>query len=67
MLTKWGEQPHHYSKWGVYQIITKNGKIVGDRAVCLIPDNHIDPHATGEAIIKALNKAGIMPIIDETL
>jgi len=32
--------------------------------VCAIPDHHPDPKGTGEAIIKAFNKSGIVPIIE---
>jgi hypothetical protein len=65
--TRFGKKPHTYSQWGVYQVIKKNGVVVGNAAVCLIPDFHIDPEGTAHGIVKALNKSGIMPIIDETL
>ncbi len=66
-LSRFGQQPHGFSKWGVYQIVTQNNKEISSSMVCLIPDWHIDPESTARGIIKALNKAGIMPTTYEVL
>jgi hypothetical protein len=65
--TRFGRKPHTYSKWGVYQVIKKHGVVIGDAPVCLIPDFHLNPEQTAHVIVKALNKSGIMPIINEIL
>lgn len=64
-----GRKYHPYSKWGVYEIIYNSDgeQVGGPTPICMIPDFHLDPKATGQAIIDSLNKSGIRPVTYERL